>query len=354
MKLRSKVAAAVLVIPILGFVVASSGLLPLAASSGHWAPTQWFIEYTKRRTITVRSSATSMDEVPSLDNAAMIRLGAGYFHIGCRSCHEPPGASPVRALRHMTPRPSHLVDRVGNWEPEELFWIVRHGLKFTGMPGWPSQRREDEVWTMVAFLRRMPELDLAEYRELAGLDLEPPGNGPASFVSCARCHGVHGEGRGRSPRLAGQSTAYLLETLRAYASGSRFSGIMETVAAALSEGESTALARYMSGLPEPPPKAVVDPESVERGNRIAHHGVPDRKVPACADCHGPATLPRKPNYPRLAGQEESYLELQLLLFRQGRRGGSPYARLMHPVAQNLSETDAEDVARYYASLQLEE
>jgi cytochrome c553 len=251
----------------------------------------------------------------------------------------------------MTPGPSRLVDRVSRWEAEELFWIVRHGIKFTGMPGWPSQQRADEVWSMVGFLRRMPELNGSEYRELAGLDLEPPEEAPRSFATCARCHGVAGESRGAtSPRLAGQSKTYLEDALNAYASGGRFSGIMETVAAALSEAERAELARYLSELPEPPPVEVLDLEAFERGKRIALRGIPEKKIPSCSDCHGPAPIAPKPAYPYLAGLSRSYIELQLLLFREGRRGGSPYARLMNPVARNLSKEEAGDVAHYYASL----
>ncbi len=345
-------AAAILV---LGLAVAWSGLMPIGASSGHWPLVRWFVETTKRRTIKVRANLSSMERVPNLEDPAMVRRGAAYFHVGCRSCHEPPGAPPFRSLRYMLPPPSYLAERVDKWEPEELFWIVRHGLKFTGMPGWPSQEREDEVWTMVSFLRRMPGMDSDKYRDLAGLDLVAPENGPRSLASCVRCHGVDGEGRGgTAPRLAGQSETYLLEALRAYASGTRFSGMMETVASALSDGERIELARYFSGLPGLPPTAVLDPEAVERGKEIALRGVPERKIPSCADCHGPTSRPRKANYPNLAGQELSYLELQLEIFRQRRRGGSSYAGLMKPVATHLSKKEAEDVARYYASIRLEE
>jgi cytochrome c553 len=194
-------------------------------------------------------------------------------------------------------------------------------------------------------------MDGGEYRALAGLDLEPPKGSPGSFAACARCHGVEGEGRGgTSPRLAGQSTTYLQEALNAYATGRRFSGIMETVAVSLSEGDKSELARYLSGLPAPSPPEVPDLAAVERGKEIALRGIPEKKVPSCADCHGPTDIPRKPSYPRLAGLQRGYIELQLTLFREGRRGGSPYARLMNPVARHLIEEDARDVAHYYASL----
>jgi hypothetical protein len=66
------------------------------------------------------------------------------------------------------------------YTPEQLFSIVKHGIKFTGMPAWPVQQRDDDVWAMVAFLRRLPDLDAAGYRRLAygepdvGSGAEPP------------------------------------------------------------------------------------------------------------------------------------------------------------------------------------
>ena len=54
----------------------------------------------------------------------------------------------------MLPVPPDLGAAVPTWQPNELFWIVKNGLKYTGMPGWAAQGRDDEVWAVVAFLQR--------------------------------------------------------------------------------------------------------------------------------------------------------------------------------------------------------
>ena len=77
---------------------------------------------------------------------------------------------------------------------------------------------------------------------------------------------------------------------------------------------------------------------------------PARRVPSCADCHGPSAAPRNPFYPELSGQYADYLVQQLRLFQQGRRGGTAYARLMHQVVGRLSEDEMRAVARFYESL----
>ena len=59
----------------------------------------------------------------------------------------------------MLPVPPDLSATVDEWTDAQLFRIVKHGIRFTGMPAWPTQTRDDEVWMMVAFLRALPEFD---------------------------------------------------------------------------------------------------------------------------------------------------------------------------------------------------
>ena len=56
----------------------------------------------------------------------------------------------VSGRGHMVPSRA-LEDSVVDWSDEELFWIVKNGFKYTGMPAWPAQGRDDEVWAQVAF-----------------------------------------------------------------------------------------------------------------------------------------------------------------------------------------------------------
>jgi cytochrome c553 len=83
---------------------------------------------------------------------------------------------------------------------------------------------------------------------------------------------------------------------------------------------------------------------------IATQGIPQQDVPACGQCHGPSPTRRNPAYPVLAGQYADYLLLQLELFQQQRRGGSPYTHLMRPVAAGLTRSQMREVALYYESL----
>jgi cytochrome c553 len=304
---------------------------------------------------------------PSLDDPRLVLQGAGHYESGCRPCHGSPDLAQPRTAQHMTPPPPDLSRRIADWGPAELFYIVKHGVKFTGMPAWPAPQRDDEVWAMVAFLRRLPDLDDAEYRRLVHGEAAPGGtvvplhgllgqeNVPGVVTaSCGRCHGVNGRGRGLGafPKLVGQRPTYLFAALQAFARGERHSGTMEPIAAGLSPEEMHEVALYYGSLQEPLPLSQHQNTTlaIERGKAIASRGIPSQRVPSCIHCHGPGTSRSNPVYPELAGQYADYLVLQLELFKRAHRGGSAYAHLMSPVATRLTPEQMRDVALYYASL----
>lgn len=358
------IAVFVAVAALVGFVVVVSGVVPLRASSGHWHATAWLLHFVLRRSVATHTLGV---DVPPLDEPWLVLKGAVHYDMNCRGCHGSPEQPHPTTARHMTPRPPNLGEVVPEWGPAELFYVVKHGVKFTGMPAWPSRQRDDEVWAMVAFLLRLPDLDVAAYRELvdrdvpftdglaAPLDLPstPEAAVRAAAEMCGRCHGVDGRGRGAPafPRLAGQRSEYLLAALRAFAGGERQSGIMAPVAASLRPEQMRALALHYEGLEARAVAPAPDAGTIERGRTIAQRGIPSQRVPSCADCHGPGPVARNPAYPRLAGQYAEYLVLQLELFKEERRGGSAYARLMRPVAGRLTSEQMRDVARYYESLE---
>ncbi len=87
--------------------------------------------------------------VPPLDGDDRLRRGAAHYQQGCAPCHGSPAGPSMQVVRTMLPEPSDLKELVPTWKSNELFWIVKNGLKYTGMPAWPTQQRDDEVWDMV-------------------------------------------------------------------------------------------------------------------------------------------------------------------------------------------------------------
>jgi cytochrome c553 len=241
----------------------------------------------------------------------------------------------------MLPPPPDLGVVVPQWSEAELFQIVRHGVRYTGMPAWPAANRDDEVWAMVAFLRRYPEVDGITYRRLRGAN-EADGTAAAGNRLVAGCDACHAPARlgGRSPvpRLDGQSETYLVESLKAFRDGRRPSGIMQTAAAALDDADIARLARAYAGRPIDRHPAGTPPALVRSGDAA-------RKIPACASCHDRPGL--NPAYPSLSGLSAAYIRNQLQLFTAGTRGGGAYRELMVRAARNLTDHDMDTLARHY-------
>ncbi|HEX5933910.1 MAG TPA: c-type cytochrome [Pseudorhizobium sp.] len=338
--------AGAIAIPILALLVGWSGLIGVGASSGHWAVTDWFLHWVMRNSI--RTAAISID-APPLDDPALLPPAAGHYEIGCAICHGSPARPRSEAVLSMLPVPPDLRTVVPSWTDEELFQIVQHGVRFTGMPAWPALQRPDEVWAMVAFLRRLPEMETVRYYELAGLH-PPPMQGEVGDLplTCESCHSERKLTRDSLiPSLAGQSEAYLLESLQAYVDDKRASGIMEAAVGTLPEEALPELARYYASQSRGErPRSDVDPELVEKGRVLAERGRPEDRIPACLSCHEKAA--GNPVYPRLSGQSRPYLQQQLELFVGGVRGGTRYSHLMTEAARKLEEEDIAAAAAYFS------
>ena len=347
-----------------GGTFAWSGLYSVSALEGHWPLTRGVLEFVKENS--VETHAWGVEAPPRLDDPALVALGLGHYDGGCEPCHGAPGHRRNPIALGAIPFPPYLPAVVEEWTPEELFWVVRNGLKYTGMPAWPAPERHDEVWAVVAALRVLPALDAAGYRHLTRrggvldvADAEANAQTIAlagavgdALIACARCHGLRGEGGGSGafPRLAGQPAPYLAESLRDYALGVRPSGVMHPIAAELSDDDMRDLADYFAGVEVPGQDGGSRDSDSARwrlGATIAETGIPARSVPSCEPCHGENAAPI---YPRLAGQLETYLVRQLELWRSGLRDATPAAQVMTAFAQPLRDDEIAALAHYYSTL----
>lgn len=334
-------------------LVVSAGFVPIKASTGHWPITEWLLHFAMRRAVATQSMLAPRP--PSdLESLEKVARGAAHFDLGCRGCHGAPGDPLPPVPQAMTPHPPRLSERVPQLAARELFFIVKHGVKFTGMPAWPVAARDDEVWSMVSFLRQLPNLAPHEYQNLVDITPAPmpaAGSPPQSELvveQCAPCHGWDGAGRGGAfPRLVGQRLEYLQRAMQAYADGRRLSGTMRMVAASLSPKQREAAVRHYASL-RPSGAAAAVTESAHPGARIAHTGLESQNIPSCNTCHG-ADADVNPSYPRLTGQYAWYIVQQLELLKARERGGSEFVHVMYQIADRLGAAQIRDVAQYYAA-----
>jgi cytochrome c553 len=348
-------AAGVVAIAMGAVLFAGSGVYNIAASSGHWTVVEWFLEFGMRNSVKRRAWAI---EVPPLGDPDLAVLGAAHFHRACVHCH---GAHGIRAdltAQRALPPPPDLTRVSREWEPNELFWIVKHGIKYTGMPAWVALDRDDEVWAVVAFLRKLPGLDEAAYRKLALGSEEAPQQSGRNIAevglvavvvgACARCHGTdqRGPASGLVPVLHGQPREFLLGALQSYADGTRSSGMMQPVAQELRGDSIEKLATYYSSLPAPEPNRPRG-EKAESAAALATAGDSAAGVPACIGCHGRTALAA---YPRLAGQNAPYMANRLRRWKSGLPASSNPETIMAPIARRLSDAQIGELSNYFASL----
>lgn len=312
-----------------------SGVLPRFAEPGQPELMDWYFNMAAQQSITLRSLNAA---VPPLDEPGMAERGAGHYEMVCADCHGSP-AEPAQQFAHnLSPEPPALVERMAQWHPEaRIFATVKHGIRRTAMPGWPTQMRDDEVWDMVAFLKLLPDLDAGAYGAMT--------TGVADN-DCGRCHGADGEGViAGVPRLDIQSPAYLEAALKAFRNGTRQSGTMMAAARTLSDADIAELAdRFGEGASVPRGEANV------AAAEIVRHGIPERDVPACDSCHG---VNSREGYPRLDGQDSDYLLSQLELFKLlGVERGGPNAHIMAEVVRELDSAQMQALAEWYGEGEL--
>ena len=204
--LAVSVAAALLVAAAAGAGVAViySGAYNIGATSQHWQPVYSMLETTMRHSVRLRARDI---EPPELDDPQRIVRGAALFRDKCVQCHGAPGMAQGDIGKSMQPLPGPLVDALQRWNVREIYWITRHGIKMSGMPAWQFRLDDAQLWDVVAFVQRLPELTPQAYAEVtqsaarsAGAATATPGRiGDAERgrqalyqYACSACHTIPG------------------------------------------------------------------------------------------------------------------------------------------------------------------
>ncbi len=170
----------------------------------------------------------------------------------------------------------------------------------------------------------------------------------AKSPQCASCHQADGVSRAELfPNLAGQQKDYLIAQLTAFRDHTRQDRDAKTYmwgpATGLSDATIAILAAGYAA--KSPAAATSGKKDVAAGEAIFEKGVPTRGVLACASCHGPRGEGNAA-IPRLAGQHDDYLVLQLQAYASNSRDNA----VMHLIVKSLTPGEVKDVSVYLSSL----
>ena len=160
MKTPLTIALTILILGLLAAGFVWSGTYNIGADDPHTRPIHALLETMRERSIETRSADIS---VPDLTSAELISSGAGNYDAMCTGCHLAPGMNESELSKGLHPVPPNF-SKVPIDDAAEAFWVIKHGVKASGMPAWGKSMEDDYLWGMVAFLRRLPELDPEEYQ----------------------------------------------------------------------------------------------------------------------------------------------------------------------------------------------
>jgi mono/diheme cytochrome c family protein len=210
-----------------GLLFMESGTYNIAADEPHVKLVYWMLQAGRTRAVQIRSRGM---HPPNLRDPSLLKRGLVLYRKNCQPCHGAPGQANEQIGRGIDPKPPPLMTASNKWDDSELFWIISHGLKLSGMPGFAPRLSETDLWGIVAFLRRMTFLSPTDYKRLATAEgpsvddqlLDWPSNNGYGFAQlkahgnankgfeliqtygCASCHMVPGLGEARvGPPLTG-------------------------------------------------------------------------------------------------------------------------------------------------------
>jgi mono/diheme cytochrome c family protein len=177
-KRRLKIAAALAAGALAGLgAYIYSGQYNIAADEPHWFATAKIIETLRDRSIDRRARDII---IPDLEDSHLVLRGADQYEAMCAGCHLAPGMNNTEIRQGLYPAPPDFSR--ARTDPARAFWVIKHGIKMTGMPAWGRTHDDITLWSIVAFIGKLPEMTPQAYEEMvrearAGEGMTSPGDG---------------------------------------------------------------------------------------------------------------------------------------------------------------------------------
>jgi len=164
MKLLAFIGALAILVAIAAAAYFFGGFYSVAGTQEDPAVVKWAL--VNIRMASINHHATDAPPIP-IDDPTNVQAGARAYNTrGCTECHGgPPGVEWEKFSEGMHPDPPDLKDIVNDRRPNELFWVIKNGINMTGMPSFEKAGVPDkEIWTIVAFLKKLPSVSEADYK----------------------------------------------------------------------------------------------------------------------------------------------------------------------------------------------
>lgn len=144
-----------------GFIY--SGFYNVAATDPHWDLTEQILETMRTRSI--KAHAAGITVPANLNSPDKFVTGVEHFAAHCAVCHGAPDVPKGDIGKGLYPSPPDLAQTSKRLSDTEMFWVIKNGIKATGMPAW-ADHSDEEIWATVAFLKKLPGMTSEEYAKL--------------------------------------------------------------------------------------------------------------------------------------------------------------------------------------------
>ncbi|WP_218190903.1 c-type cytochrome [Enhydrobacter aerosaccus] len=141
------------------------GAYDVGADAPHYELVSWLLGIIRQRSIAVRSADIALPA--DLGDPQRLAQGAALYGEMCSGCHLAPGMEPSEISQGLYPRAPDFRQGTG-LRPQQAFWVIKHGVKMSGMAAWGVTHSDELIWDMVAFLGKLPSFSATDYRAAIG------------------------------------------------------------------------------------------------------------------------------------------------------------------------------------------
>ena len=159
---------------LIGLLVILTGGYNVAATERHTTVGAWALDMNFRNSVQGHGSEITPPEL----TPAMVVAGAGEYKAMCAHCHGGVGEGRAEWAEGMRPKPPALAGAADEWSASEVFWLVKHGAKMTGMPAFGPTHDDATIWNIAAFVKAMPKMSEQEYASHAVGHVNSPDAAP--------------------------------------------------------------------------------------------------------------------------------------------------------------------------------
>lgn len=137
-----------------------SGAYDVAATRPHNGLTHWILTTAMQHSVKNRARQSGKP-MPVTEELAV--RGFADFDEMCVTCHGAPGKERSEIGKGLNPPPPDLAIAARSWSDAELFWIIKNGVRMTGMPSFGKTHDDERIWALATIVRQMPDMTAERY-----------------------------------------------------------------------------------------------------------------------------------------------------------------------------------------------